>query len=778
MGLGYPLSPKSRTSDIIDSFWLWVETLGTVIQPNANRRQSRKIGRRILLFIFLLNMFIFASNVFWLRRDLMKEEDESLTKLSLERARKLAFSSSSSGTLNDESIQKRAQRAIYERREGIYDPAKQTQQQRAIISVRSFDIDPISGEFVPKKEIRKQPDKYFVTHPVLVSGVCSKTLPSVRELVGSLHFWHPEVVVWLYEVGPLLESEKDEVAHWRNVYAKRGVDALQYALLDERLDLGSGALGKVQREVRTRTRQGVFESGTLPTFALAEIERLMLTQTFEDEPDFEEEVDENGFPINGGEKDKVRTRSSVLKRNVGEIDILPSLIWHAVNKNGNALFVHHNAHARGWIDNVLKALSRDKRFFVQEETTRGGCNPNVQGYFRFNNATEEILKMHVQCSLGGACPRANTLVGEEKSALSPGEVPEFHNWFGTRPDLHGFICIDSKASKISTVESLKQLADEGDEVAKIMLKEQYHCRVRHKREPPEIVFETKVREQSFGNDMARDKFKAVHVVLGVPSSTLNTKLVNSDALPLVNVLLPSILGTIDKSGKRTRYTLLVGFEQGDIVYDSAPKMKRLQKRMQVLIGDYPVTIKVVRFHVSLSTTYVWNGLFDRAIDVEKCDYFMTVHDDSEFYPSQGQYWADILINSLLNNNLAKNFGVASPEDVRDARKITHAFVHRTHRDVFGALYPEQLSNEEHAIWISRVYGYKNTFLHPEVQVYNSGRFSGRSLKCVTREEIVNHEVYMSADLVKTWAMENLGAYSEHLHNDLEGIGASSIVGNG
>jgi hypothetical protein len=37
---------------------------------------------------------------------------------------------------------------------------------------------------------------------------------------------------------------------------------------------------------------------------------------------------------------------------------------------------------------------------------------------------------------------------------------------------------------------------------------------------------------------------------------------------------------------------------------------------------------------------------------------------------------------------------------------------------------------------------------------------------------------MSADLVKTWAMENLGAYSEHLHNDLEGIGASSIVGNG
>ena len=37
-----------------------------------------------------------------------------------------------------------------------------------------------------------------------------------------------------------------------------------------------------------------------------------------------------------------------------------------------------------------------------------------------------------------------------------------------------------------------------------MLKEQHHCRVRHKKEPLEIVFETKVREQSLGNDMAKD----------------------------------------------------------------------------------------------------------------------------------------------------------------------------------------------------------------------------------------------------------------------------------
>ena len=32
------------------------------------------------------------------------------------------------------------------------------------------------------------------------------------------------------------------------------------------------------------------------------------------------------------------------------------------------------------------------------------------------------------------------------------------------------------------------------------------------------------------------------------------------------------------------------------------------------------------------------------------------------------------------------------------------------------LYPERLSNTEHDEWVSRVYGYKNTFLHTGVQV--------------------------------------------------------------
>ena len=70
----------------------------------------------------------------------------------------------------------------------------------------------------------------------------------------------------------------------------RGVDGCN-TRLDE-VGFGSGAMGKAKRG-EDEDETSVFESGTLPTFALAEIERLMLTQRLI-QPDFEEEVDENG----------------------------------------------------------------------------------------------------------------------------------------------------------------------------------------------------------------------------------------------------------------------------------------------------------------------------------------------------------------------------------------------------------------------------------------------------------------------------------------------------
>lgn len=272
---------------------------------------------------------------------------------------------------------------------------------------------------------------------------------------------------------------------------------------------------------------------------------------------------------------------------------------------------------------------------------------------------------------------------------------------------------------------------DGDAVARASVGEQYHCRLRRKPVPPQVVFQSKPKtvgshQHANGGATAAggESPLITHIAIGVPTTTAGTQLKQPDLLPILNVLLPSLLGTVDKNTHKFRYTLYVGFDIGDEMYDIDQKQRRLQKRMTTMVGEYPVAIELVRFNVSLSTTYVWNGLFELAMRDGEADYFMTCHDDTEFYPSQGSYWSDVMVQSLRQNILARNFGVASPLDMRDPKGVTHAFVHRTHYEVFGELFPRQLSNAEHDDWMSRVYGYKNTFFHSDIQVYNTHRFSG------------------------------------------------------
>jgi hypothetical protein len=166
----------------------------------------------------------------------------------------------------------------------------------------------------------------------------------------------------------------------------------------------------------------------------------------------------------------------------------------------------------------------------------------------------------------------------------------------------------------------------------------------------------------------------------------------------------------------------------------------------------------VRFPVSLSTTYVWNGLFDIAM-ADGADYFLTVHDDTEFYPLSGKYWSEVLVGSLANNALWPNFGVAGPLDMRNPKTISHMFVHKTHRDIFTTLYPPTLSNTEHDEWASRVYGYKNTFLHTGVQVYNTHRFTGRAKACTSGATAVGRALQVGLQDLRAWLSRQLGAYS-------------------
>lgn len=77
----------------------------------------------------------------------------------------------------------------------------------------------------------------------------------------------------------------------------------------------------------------------------------------------------------------------------------------------------------------------------------------VQGYSARSNLTTVLLRRHLICAMGGSCP------SEELGSLRPDEPPDLHNWWGLRPDsVEGETCHDATTSKVSTEESLRQLA--------------------------------------------------------------------------------------------------------------------------------------------------------------------------------------------------------------------------------------------------------------------------------------------------------------------------------
>jgi hypothetical protein len=83
------------------------------------------------------------------------------------------------------------------------------------------------------------------------------------------------------------------------------------------------------------------------------------------------------------------------------------------------------------------------------------------------------------------------------------------------------------------------------------------------------------------------------------------------------------------------------------------------------------------------------------------------------------------VNSLSNNPLKKNFGVTGPLDInlkrhRDITILTQSFVHRTHYEIFGFLYPWIFKNWYSDDWMTYIYSpWNSTFIRNDIEVDNS-----------------------------------------------------------
>lgn len=108
------------------------------------------------------------------------------------------------------------------------------------------------------------------------------------------------------------------------------------------------------------------------------------------------------------------------------------------------------------------------------------------------------------------------------------------------------------------------------------------------------------------------------------------------------------------------------------------------------------------------------------------DYFFQVNDDSVIVTKD---WPAAFIGILVSNPIFPNLGVTGPVDTNNDRILTHAFVHRTHINIFGSFFPPSFKNWWSDDWISTVYGRLHTFrmydviLTHNVQSQKTGAFN-------------------------------------------------------
>lgn len=111
-----------------------------------------------------------------------------------------------------------------------------------------------------------------------------------------------------------------------------------------------------------------------------------------------------------------------------------------------------------------------------------------------------------------------------------------------------------------------------------------------------------------------------------------------------------------------------------------------------------ITYKLIKFEGIKKghLTKMWNILYKQAYD-DGCEYFVQCGDDVEFL---NYGWLDDCISVLDKNN---NIGVCGPIDINNTRLLTQTVVSRSHMNIFGLFFPEEITNWYCDDWINDVY---------------------------------------------------------------------------
>ena len=216
------------------------------------------------------------------------------------------------------------------------------------------------------------------------------------------------------------------------------------------------------------------------------------------------------------------------------------------------------------------------------------------------------------------------------------------------------------------------------------------------------------------------------IALGMPTLTVSDLEKTSD-VATIRIFLPSLLKTVTaEEWKSFNFRLYVGYDEGDKFYDNSEYQAAIVSEIDRMIKNYPITLHLVKFPYSKGwVTFLWNGLFVQAMS-EGADYFYQLNDDAELKDAG---WATAFTKTL---NGWGNLGVVGPRDPLhgDRLLLTQAFVHKTHYEIFGRMYPHEIKDWYSDNWISEVYDRQFTSQLREFKTVNHNDKGTRYTFCM------------------------------------------------
>ena len=152
--------------------------------------------------------------------------------------------------------------------------------------------------------------------------------------------------------------------------------------------------------------------------------------------------------------------------------------------------------------------------------------------------------------------------------------------------------------------------------------------------------------------------------------------------------------------KEHNYVFYMGVDHDDPIF-SNPLQQAVLLKFKILFPNIDIRFIILNEQKGYLTK-MWNRLFRDAYD-DGCDYFYQCGDDIEFCSSG---WINDSIKTLQEHH---NVGLTGPVN-NNNYILTQAFVSRSHMDIFGLFFPENIINWGCDDWYNNVY--KPNYLYP------------------------------------------------------------------